>query len=125
MDPNINIAGGRDITVRKLDGGTESVFVRQVPIQEFQRLLLSMESEPALAEVFTARPQGWADTLVNESIEQVILVGEEINADFFSRWVQRRIARQEKLIPGITEKLAGAVALSSTNGSQTPQSAAG
>lgn len=93
------------MTVTKLDGSTETVFVRVLPVRDFPRLLGSLEDEPAMAEVFCDQPSGWAGQLNLESLEAVVLKGEKLNEDFFSRWAQRRLARQERIMPGITDRL--------------------
>ena len=95
------------MTVQKLDGSSQDVFVRLVPVREFPRLLGAMEDEVELAEIFCAQPKGWADSLAPESLEAVVIRGDKLNDDFFSRWAKRRIARQERIMPGITEKRLG------------------
>lgn len=104
--------------VRKQDGTTdqisESVAVQVLPVKKFPTLAGSLEDEYAMAEIFCDKPKGWADDLTNDSLEAIITKGEALNDDFFSRWARRRLARQEKLMPGVTERLA----LASRNGLQ-------
>ena len=98
--------GGLEIEVALAAGGTEKVFIRQIPIRQMPRMLAALEDENRLVELFCDKPEGWSDTLTVESFEKLVTEGERLNADFFSRWVQRRLTRQEKVMPGITEKLA-------------------
>lgn len=44
-----------------------------------------------------AREQRWSDTLTAESVEKIIETGEEVNADFFQKWIPRRRRRAEKM----------------------------
>lgn len=94
-----------DFTATKLDGTSETVKIRQLPVSQFPKYSQCLESEPALIELATDQKPGWSDTLTPESFEAIISKVEEVNGDAFGRWVQRRIARQEKLFPGVTEKV--------------------
>ena len=105
------INGGFEVEVRLIGGSCEKVFVRQLPIRLMPEHLARMENEPALVELFCDKPSGWSDTLTPESFEEVVIEGERLNADFFSRWLRRRLDRQERVLPGITEKLAENVGL--------------
>jgi hypothetical protein len=100
------IRGGVDLEVQLVGGGTEQVFVRQIPIRLMPQLLATLEDEPRMVELFCDRPEGWSDTLTPEAFERLVAEGERLNADFFSRWLRRRLDRQERLLPGITEQLA-------------------
>jgi hypothetical protein len=106
MEANmVTLLGGVTYNATKLDGSIEEVRIAQVPIKSFPDYLNAQEDEPRMVEMFCGKPKGWSDQLTPGSFEHIIAEGERINADFFSRWVQRRLARQEKLMPGITEKL--------------------
>jgi hypothetical protein len=100
------IRGGVDLEVQLIGGGTEAVFVRQMPIRQMPQLLAALEDEPRMVELFCDRPEGWSDTLTPESFERLVAEGDRLNAVFFSRWLRRRLDRQERLLPGITEQLA-------------------
>ena len=98
--------GGQELEVALTAGGTEKVFLRQLPVRLMPQMLAALEDENRLVELFCDKPEGWSDALTVESFEKVVTEGETLNADFFSRWVQRRLSRQEKVMPGITEKIA-------------------
>ncbi len=98
--------GGAELEVNLVAGGTEKVFVRQIPVRLMSQMLANLEDENRLVELFCDKPDGWSDSLAVESFEKVVLEGERLNSDFFSRWVHRRLTRQEKVMPGITERLA-------------------
>jgi hypothetical protein len=116
-DTLTTVCGGKDVEVKLGNGSSESVFVRQLPIKLMTQLLAALEDEPKMIELFCDRPAGWSDSLTPESFEALVSEGERINADFFGRWLQRRLKRQERLIPGITERLAQTVGLPSPIGS--------
>ncbi len=98
--------GGLELDATLISGQTERVFVRQIPIRQMPQMLAALEDENRLVELFCDKPEGWSDSVTVESFEKIVTEGERLNADFFSRWVQRRLTRQEKVMPGITEKIA-------------------
>ena len=116
--------GGAELEVALTAGGKEKAFIRQLPVRLMPQMLASLEDENRLVELFCDKPEGWSDTLDPESFEKVVTEGERLNADFFSRWVQRRLTRQERVMPGITEKLARSAGLSSPIGSPNAPSVA-
>ena len=84
------------------DKGTtaETVFVRQLPIRLFPQLRAALQDEGKMIELYCDKPAGWADGLTVESHEELIAKGDEINRDFFSRWVERMKSR-EGLVPKV------------------------
>ena len=99
--------------------------IRQLPVSLYPAFLAAQDDEPKMVELLCDRPAGWADTLTPEAFEAIVIAGETLNTDFFSRWVQRRLSRQERLLPGITETLARSAGLPSPIGSpKSPSSAA-
>lgn len=100
------LLGGSELTVTRHDGTTEMVRVRALPVNELQKLAERLDDEPAQVELYCSKPAGWALELCRDSYEKVVIEGEALNNDFFMRWLQRQRARQERLVPGITEKLA-------------------
>ncbi len=111
----VTLLGGVEYEVKKLDGTTEKVKILQLPVSKMLKLLEAQDNEAAMVALFTGKPDNWCDTISNESFVHIVTEGEKVNADFFDAWVKRRIARQEKLIPGITEKLAQSAASRSLN----------
>ena len=118
------LLGGVEIEVNLVAGGTEKVFVRQIPVRLMRQMLAYLEDENRLIELFCDRPKGWSDSITVESFEKVVQEGERLNTDFFVRWFQRRLTRQEKVMPGITEKLARNAGLNLPTGSPSAPSAA-
>lgn len=96
------LMGGTEMTVEKLDGTTETVKVRQLPVRLLQSYLLKLDDEAAAIELFCDKPEGWADTLTIASCAAIVTKGEELNSESFFAWLQRRVARQERLVPNST-----------------------
>jgi len=120
---NETLLGGKELTLTiafAIGGGTAEgrFLVQQLPIKKFQELLNAQDDELAMADLFCGQEKGWSEKLTPESLELVILEGERLNSDFFSRWVQRRLARQEKLLPGVTQQIKDRALQASGTGSQ-------
>jgi len=119
------LLGGKEIeviTAREFGSEISKVSVRQLKIKQYPALLAVQDDELKMAELYCDKPAGWAERLEMDSLELVVTEGERINQDFFSRWTQRRVKRQEKLMPGITEKLSMAVVSALPIGSPKPAS---
>lgn len=117
-EKNETLMGGKELTITKLDKTTERVLVRQLPVSAMSRYASCVTDETAMVELFCDKPDGWADTLTNESFEEIIDEGERINEFFFARWRDRQRRRAERISPGIQEKIASQIT------SQSLQSAA-
>jgi len=90
-----------------LDSGVEEkVKIRAMKLKQSQTYLrlASANNESGLIELFCEMPEGWADSLSAKSQEEILKIGEELNADFMMRSAQRAAARREKLTPGFEEK---------------------
>jgi len=123
MDSNMaTLYGGSELTVTYRDGRTEVVKVRQLIIDDYPKLLKVLDDEPAQIDFVCDRPNGWSNTLALESFEAVLQEGDKLNEAFFTRWLQRRMNKQEKLLPGLGEKIQNQVvtSLSSAPKSQSP-----
>ena len=112
------LLGGQEINVTHLDGTTETVKVRQLPIKDMPRYMACFEDEEKTVELFCAKPSGWAETLTRESFEEIITTGEALNLDFLERHAKRSQARREKVMPGLTEKIMSAAMSRLPNGSR-------
>jgi hypothetical protein len=103
--PLETLNGSGEIVVTRLDGTTESVRLRQITLGECEKLLLVQGDEIALACLYTGKERAWFEALDPVSQEQVVIEGDRINADFFGRWLSRRLARQERIAPGMMAKV--------------------
>lgn len=124
------LLGGVEIQVQKIDGTTEKVTVRQLRIRDYHKYLDFLDHEQECAELLCGKPEGWSDTLTNESIVAICDKGADINMDFFLAWVRRRKERAASLTASTTRfapttPANNAEASASINGSPVQQSAAG
>lgn len=102
-EPLSTLLGGQTIPLIYLDGKFEDVKVIQLPVSSYPEYLKVQDDEPRMAEFLCDKESGWADRLTPACLDAVITLGEELNTDFFSRWVRRRLARQEIFMPGVTK----------------------
>lgn len=113
--PAETLRGGLEITLNYVGEGTSfTAFIRQLPLGEMADLLAAQGDEEKLARLYTKAtgqqdwPANWFESLTPESQERIVVEGDRINADFFGRWFRRRLARQERLVPGSTARILGA-----------------
>lgn len=94
------LLGNRELTVTKNDGKTESVKVIQFGVDLCREYAAIMQSgdEGLEIEFLCCKEPGWAKSLSPQSQELIVTAGNEVNGDFFSRWLARRSSR-EKLLP--------------------------
>lgn len=118
------LTGCSEFTVQKKDGTPEIVKVRQLAIKEFPTYERICSDELQTIDFVCSRNAGFAETLTIESHEGLIAEIERVNGSFFSRWLARQIERQEKIVPGIREKLALATLTSRSSPPKSPSSAA-
>src|SRR5688572_7418519 len=105
QSPLATLLGGVEIEVKKLDGSTEKVRVRQLPVKLYPQYLQSMQDEPKMIELLCDKPEGWSDGLALAEFGRISEAGEELNRDFFD-WFKRNRKRQEQLAPGLMERVA-------------------
>lgn len=103
--PNETLYGQIKLTVTMSDGSTEEVAVLQLPISSYPALTEALDDEVRAAEIYAGKERGWGARLSPGDHERIITEGERINSDFFGRWLQRRLARQEKVFPGIADQI--------------------
>lgn len=87
------------------DPDPKMIWVKQLSLRECPLLDAAGEDELKEAAVYTDRPVAFIESLERVSQEQIILEGQRLNADFFGRWMQRRLKRQNMRIPGGFEGL--------------------
>ena len=104
------LLGGVELDVETMTGAKLTVKVRQVPISLFPRYADCVDKEAQMIELLCSAEKDWADTLTIESCERILKAGEDLNADFFARWLQRRMERVEKMYPGKLDQMAQLVA---------------
>jgi len=91
---------------------TELVKVRKLPREEFSALALIIGDESESAELreaalYCGRPEEWAATLEEASLDRVLAEGQRLNFSSYARWFKRR-ARLLGLMENQTQLLATA-----------------
>ena len=115
------LLGASELTVRLQDGSTEYVRVKQLPVKAYQELLKRQGDEVSQIELYcehrlkeeepwTPATRDWAESLMPDGHQAIIVKAEELNADFFGAWVRRQMNRMERFNPGLAEKLFAGVA---------------
>lgn len=124
--------GSATISVRLRSGAYEIVQVRELSVAEIPAYAAVLENEARAAELFCAKPQGWAESLSRESLVQIVEKGEELNLPFTVGWMQRKARRDLKVaqslgadVSSLLAKIAEQVASRLAAGSQTSPSPQG
>lgn len=123
--PTETLLGGTDVTVRMLDGTSETVRVRQLPLSlmpKYLDALSAVDQEVRLICLATGKDDAWVDQVHPEDTVNLLEECERINLDFFASWLHRRTQRLKQL----TGVMPGAIDPSALpNGLPKPASAAG
>lgn len=93
MDPKLDlrvVLGGETMKVELLDGSTEDVKVRYLPVATYPEFALALEDEVHQVALFCGRDRAWAERLHPKSHNDLMRRGHELNLDFFEQWVSRR-----------------------------------
>lgn len=88
---NPTILGGNKITITLETGATEEIIVRQIPIRDYGDGFKHFNDEVALVAFLAGKPKEFALTLTPESYEEILSVGQEVNASGFFAFCRRRI----------------------------------
>jgi len=99
------LARGEKFTARKLDGSTEEVTIRHLPLSQMSKLLASYGDESALVELYCAKEKNWADGVERDDCVQIAQIGDRANMDFFAKYLARQTARLDVLMPGASKEL--------------------
>lgn len=91
------ILGELNATVRMQDGTEEQVVVRQLPLSAMFGYSQIQDDDAAHVELLCDKPSGWGDTVAEDSVDDILRLGDELNADFFGRWLRRRSARLTRI----------------------------
>lgn len=104
--PFEDIVGYKEIEVVFRDGSKETVRVKQVGLEDCQLLmrLLSEQDDLALIAFYTGRDLDWASKLTPESQEYILDAAEELNSDFFQRWLRRRTKYRQLLMGTVADQ---------------------
>lgn len=92
--------GGVEIVVRFIDGRPEElVKVRQIAMRHMAQYGNAQGDEGALLDLFTGKDAAWVDNLTQESQEEIVVIGDQLNLDPFFRWSTRRLTANKQLEP--------------------------
>jgi len=92
--------GGTELVVSLKDGTSEIVKVIQLPVSKFIDFAKVIDDECEMVSLVCNKKKEWCDSLQIEAFELLVAECERINMDFFGRWLQRRINRQQRILPG-------------------------
>lgn len=93
--------GGITVRVTLLNGLSEEVWVKQLPLRQMPDYAAAVDNPATLIRLCTGKADEWVDRLSAESFEALALKCDEVNSDFFSRWValaQRRGANLSAIL---------------------------
>jgi hypothetical protein len=93
------INGAKEITVTMLDGTTETVGVRLVPLSKIGEYFDKVGDMPAFIELLTDKPAGWASLLADDSAYAIDSIGRALNDPRFVRLLGRQQEALTKLVP--------------------------
>lgn len=106
MEPNVNavptaietLLGGNEIEVQYVDGRTERVRVRQLPVADYRQAQACFDDELSLVALVCGQVRHWAGQLTPESYEAVAVETRRVNALFFA-WLGRQVRAQLDVLP--------------------------
>jgi hypothetical protein len=98
------LLGGKPVRVALMDGTTEDVSVRALPLSRLHEYGELQTNEARLLEVLCDKPKGWSDLVEEESIKQILAEGDRLNFTRFSQWSERQLARNQKLVEELTKR---------------------
>ncbi len=119
---NTTLNGGKELTLT-IGEESRTFFVKQVTIREMQRYLELQDDEIGIVAFCTNQTAEEVQALPLEVQEQLVEACEEVNADFFSRWLQRQQRRMERMAPGLLEKQMAALSALKTTAPKSPSPA--
>jgi len=99
------VLGGEAMLVTLLDGTTQTVSVRYLPVSTYPEFAAALDDETHQVSLFANRDRAWAETLHPASHDEIMRKGHELNLDFFERWVSRRKRALAAADPGAEARL--------------------
>jgi hypothetical protein len=99
------IKGGRTITVQLADGGSAEVFVRQLPLGDYEAAFLLQDDEMGLTALICGKVKQWVLSLEPESYETLRTASEEVNAKGFFVYASRQNERVTKRLNSVRPEL--------------------
>jgi len=108
-DDVLDLAGTVNFRAVMLDGSEIDVAVRQLRLRELPKLADCIGDEAAMLKLCTSLSEAQIDSISLKSAEGLVTLCERLNMDFFQRWLERQLRRNEAVVPGVRAKIAAAV----------------
>lgn len=93
--PEETTVGHATVNVTYINGQSEPIEVRQLPLRRMKQLALAIDDPAAVIMLTCGRKEEWVDALTPDSFELLASEADRVNRDFFVRWgaiQQRRLA---------------------------------
>jgi hypothetical protein len=108
-DDIMDLSGCVATTVKLRSGSALGVTIRQLRFRELPKLAECIGDEAAMLKLCTSLTDGEIDEIGLEDAERLVGECERMNMDFFQRWLERQLRRNEAVVPGVRQKIAAAV----------------
>lgn len=96
---DVLINGYQTVKARWLDGTTEEVKVKLVPVTKVAKYLDIIGDPGRYVEFMCGKPADWADRLHPDSFEEIDTLARSLNDPFVDRFLTRQKSILQKLAP--------------------------
>lgn len=97
-DPLTTVLGKKVIRVQTVNGGPPlEVAVQQLPMRRMNELAVAVADPAAMVRLCTGKGDDFLDTVTPESFVDLCRACDEVNADFFGRWLALAEERNRRL----------------------------
>ncbi len=98
MDYKLNtLLGEAEFTATKRDGTSEPIKIKQLPVRSLPAYRMALNNEVELVKLLCDKSDIFVNDINHESFERIVEIGEELNRDFFGRWLARQKKREDVL----------------------------
>jgi hypothetical protein len=100
---SVILNGGQSLKVTKLDGTTEEVVIRLVPLSQLADYFNKLDHMDQFIEFIVKKDKGYADTLTDDSQFAIDRIAKELNSFRMGRYLQRQVATQKETVERIRQ----------------------
>lgn len=125
VDDVVDIVGELNSQAVLRDGSVIDTKVRQLRLRELPKLADCIGDEAAMLKMCTSLSEEQINELSLMSAEGLVSLCERLNMDFFQRWLERQLRRNEAVVPGVRQRIAATVESALRTTSPNSPSAAG
>jgi hypothetical protein len=93
------VSGGEEIAITLADGKREALYVPLVPLRHAMKYVTLMENQSDFIEFACKKPEGWADTLTDDSAYAVDAKVKALNDPRIDRYMERQSVTVASLTP--------------------------